>query len=88
MGNCFDRQQERQNRLSITTSAGAIVVRHGGQKTHLQKKSIVEVIYDYHLEEVRFVTQAAVLRHLMCAATLDELDSLIEDYISDMFIDY
>ena len=88
MGNCVCINRERQNSVNIDRSqTGDITVRHGGRETYLQGRSVVEVVYDYHNEEVRFVTQAKVLRHPMRAAALDKLDTLIQNYIADIFVE-
>ena len=89
MGNCIctRKQQEREQPVSIRREAGNIVVQHGGHETSLRYNSVIEVVYDYHLEEVRFITLGMVLRHPMRAAALDELDKIIKDFISDVFVD-
>lgn len=88
MGNCACINQECQSPVTINRSeAGDIIVRHGGRETYLQNRSVVEVVYDYHQEEVRFVTLAEVVRHPMRAAALDNLDTAIKDYIPDIFVD-
>lgn len=82
----MEKQQEPQSPVIIWRKADSVIVEYGGQETCLRKKSVIEVVYDYVLEEVRFITQAGVLRHPMKASALDELDTLIEEFISDILV--
>ena len=72
--------------VSIRREDGKVIVAYGGQETCLLNNRVIEVVYDYTRDEVRFIPLGTVLRHTMCGTALNELDTLIEDFISDIFV--